>query len=97
MQAVICEVFKNTAKEGMYLYVAKSSGVKDVPEALLGMMKLQSVMTLLIRPEVNIANVTGEKVLGSIVEKGFYLQMPEQADDYMQELADKNNKLPKQV
>lgn len=97
MQAVICEVFKNTAKEGMYLYVAKSTGVKEVPEALLGMMKLQSVMTLLVRPEASIANATGEKVLDSIAEKGFYLQMPAQEDDYMKVLADKNNKLPKQV
>ncbi|NRB40696.1 MAG: YcgL domain-containing protein [Pseudomonadales bacterium] len=96
MKPVICSIYRSSRKEGMYLYVAKTDGLKKVPEALkelFGTAKL--AMTMLLGEDKKLARVDAQDVLSGIAEKGFYLQMPP-ADEFdeMTELARKNTKLP---
>lgn len=93
----ICSIYRSPCKEGMYLYVEKSTGLKDVPAALLerfGAPRL--AMTLLIDQSRELARVDAAKVLEQIQCNGFYLQMPpadDGSDDYMADINLKNTKL----
>lgn len=86
---LLCSVYKTSKKEGMYLYVAKSDGLKRVPEALLQMFVGPSLaMEILVRPEKTLARLSGERLMQEIGEKGFYLQMPPSKEDYLLDLYD---------
>lgn len=94
MNKIICDIVQSSKFEGMYLYVEKSQGFKRVPEALLERFgKPKPPMTLLLTPERQLANADIDKVMASIIEQGFYLQMPKEQDDYMREIAEANSKL----
>lgn len=75
--SLLCQVFRSAKKQEMYLYVDKSRGVEDVPDALLAQFgELAPVMTLLLTPERKLARADTEVVLANIQDQGFYLQMP---------------------
>jgi hypothetical protein len=77
----------------MYLYVAKEEGLNRVPEALLKQFgKPELAMTLLLHEERKLQLADINKVMASIQEQGFFLQMPPQNDSYMLAIHAKNNK-----
>ncbi|MFD2190420.1 YcgL domain-containing protein [Pistricoccus aurantiacus] len=81
---LLCEVFKSSRKDEMYLYVDKQRGLVDVPEALLASFGTpQAVMTLVLTPQKPLARVETTAVIEAIKEKGFYLQMPPPKEDYL--------------
>ena len=74
---IICEIYRSSKEEGMYLYVKKEEGLSRVPEELLKMFgKPQQAMVLLLTPDKKLAQANVEKVAESLEEKGFYLQLP---------------------
>ena len=74
---VLCQVYKSPRKEEMYLYVDKSRGLEDLPEALMAQFgEPEAVMILLLDSRRKLARANTEEVLASIADKGFYLQMP---------------------
>lgn len=87
MSHMIIQIFRSSKKDEMYLYVEKSKGTKDVPEALMERFgKPISAMTMLIKPEQKLARANAQDVMDSIVEKGFYLQMPPAKEEYLLDL-----------
>jgi hypothetical protein len=75
--SVLCQIFKSSRKEEMYLYVAKSRGMEDVPQALMERFgEPIPVMLLLLTLSHKLARVDAADVLAGIEEQGFYLQMP---------------------
>ncbi|MBM6550324.1 YcgL domain-containing protein [Marinomonas ostreistagni] len=87
MKHMIIEIFRSSKKDEMYLYVEKQKGLKDVPEALMERFgEGVSVMTMLIKPEQKLARANAKDVMDSIVEKGFYLQMPPAREEYLLDL-----------
>jgi len=84
---IICEIFKSSRRDEMYLYLDKARGMAPVPQALRERFGTPiSVMTLLLRPERPLARVDVTKVIASIREQGFYLQMPPAKDPEMLDL-----------
>jgi len=80
----------------MYLYVLKEEGLSRVPEELLKLFgKPQPAMVLLLTPEKKLARVSVAKVIESLTEQGFYLQMPprDQQDAEMAQMRAHNSKL----
>tara|TARA_R110002049_G_scaffold56036_26_gene154957 strand:- start:1136 stop:1408 length:273 start_codon:yes stop_codon:yes gene_type:complete len=74
---VLCEIFKSSRRQEMYLYVEKSRGVEDVPEDLLRRFGERiPVMVLALSPERKLARADVTEVIDSIAKQGFYLQMP---------------------
>lgn len=74
---LICEIYRCSKKEGMYIYIAKSDGVDSLPDELKQVTgRLDLAMTLNITPEKKLARASAENVIGSIKEKGYYLQSP---------------------
>ncbi|ALM54574.1 hypothetical protein AR456_07110 [Halomonas huangheensis] len=84
---LLCEIFKSSRKEEMYLYVDKLKGLEEVPEALLERFgKPVSAMTMILTADKALARTTGADVMKAIEEKGFYLQMPPAKDEYLLDL-----------
>lgn len=79
----------------MYLYVDKKENTSRVPEALLerfGSPDLAMTLLLTEGRKLKIADIS--KVMQSIVEDGYYLQMPEIVDDEMIKIHQNNTKMP---
>lgn len=74
---MIVSIYRSPKKEGMYLYVAKASGLGEVPESLLQQFgAAQLAMTLALTPERKLARAEAARVLEAIAEQGYYLQLP---------------------
>jgi uncharacterized protein YcgL (UPF0745 family) len=68
----------------MYLYVDKSRGLQDIPDALMAQFgEPTPVMVLLLTPEKKLARANVAAVLDDIKEQGFYLQMPPTAAELL--------------
>ncbi|MDQ2077948.1 YcgL domain-containing protein [Marinimicrobium sp. ABcell2] len=74
---IICQIYRSPREEGMYLYVTKEEGLERVPEELLKRFGTpQPAMVLLLTPERKLARVPVERVMASLEEPGYYLQLP---------------------
>ena len=81
---LICEVFKSSRKDEMYLYVDKRQGLADVPKQLLETFgKPVPVFTMLLTADKKLSRVNAEDVVAGIKEQGFYLQMPPPKEAYL--------------
>jgi uncharacterized protein YcgL (UPF0745 family) len=61
----------------MYLYVDAADGLSQVPEALLSRFGQPiEALSLLLTPERTLARADAARVLESIEDDGFYLQLP---------------------
>ncbi|WP_069383909.1 YcgL domain-containing protein [Halomonas caseinilytica] len=84
---LLCEVFKSPRKEEMYLFVDKTQGLAEVPDALLERFgEPRSAMTLLLTPDKQLARTTGSAIMAAIQEKGYYLQLPPAKEEYLLDL-----------
>ncbi|TXS92964.1 YcgL domain-containing protein [Parahaliea maris] len=73
----LCEIFRSSRKEEMYLYVDRARGLADVPEALMAQFgEPRSVMVLMLDSGRKLARADAAEVLDKIEQQGFYLQMP---------------------
>jgi len=77
MTKLLCNIYKSRRKEETYLYVSMKDDLAKVPEVLLETFGLPELVTkLIITEERKLARAEASKVLASIEEKGFYLQLP---------------------
>ena len=75
--SLLCQVFRSSRREEMYLYVEMSRGLADVPDELLARFGEPSpVMLLELTPERTLARADAAEVLERIAQEGYYLQMP---------------------
>lgn len=77
MSKLLCNIYKSRRKEETYLYVSLADDLSRVPEVLLDTFgQLELVTKLIITPDRKFARADAVKVLASIEEQGFYLQLP---------------------
>jgi len=96
--SLVCNIYRCSAKEGMYLYTQKdpnsNDALADIPEVLKKRIgKVTLAMTMILTPEKKLANADVTKVIASIQSQGFYLQMPPSDNSYMQDVNLHNNYL----
>ena len=90
---LITDIYRSNKKEGAYLYIKSGASLESLPQNLLATLgKLDLSMTILITPDKKLANADAVKVIDSIEDQGFYLQLPPQPEAYMQTIA--NAKMP---
>ena len=78
-EKLLCEIFKSSRKDEMYLYVDKRKGMETVPEALMETFgKPVPVLTMMLTADKPLA-----RVMAAIEEQGFYLQMPPAKEPYL--------------
>ncbi|CAA9892069.1 YcgL domain-containing protein B0F88_107153 [Candidatus Methylobacter favarea] len=72
-----CFIYKSLKKEYLYLYIDKKDDFSRVPDLLFNSLgKLEFVMELELFPERKLAREDAGKVIQSLKEKGFFVQMP---------------------
>ena len=90
----ICSIYRSAKQEGIYLFVDKTEDTQRVPQELLKRLgKIELAMTILIHNQRSLALADPQKVLQSIVEQGYYLQLPPRPDQSMAAIRSKNSKL----
>jgi len=73
----LCSIYRSSKKEGAYLYVEKSVGFKDVPQALLNMFgEPVLVMTLMLKPDLRLASISRKDLCKRLEDEGYYLHVP---------------------
>ena len=91
---IICDIYKSTKKDEMYLYVKSEDGLDKVPEALLEMFGAPKLaLKMLITPEKKLSRVDVDKVIAQLNETGYFLQLPPPKDKEMQLVNEHNSKL----
>ncbi|CAM3555226.1 MULTISPECIES: YcgL domain-containing protein [Halomonas] len=81
---LICDVFKSSRKDEMYLYVDKRQGMTQVPELLMETFgKPLPVFTMLLTADKKLSRVSAADVVEGIKDKGYYLQMPPPKEAYL--------------
>ncbi|MBL4794488.1 MAG: YcgL domain-containing protein [Pseudomonadales bacterium] len=82
----LCSIYKSIKRDGMYLYVPKSSGTKGIPPALLEMFgKPKHVMDMILKEGKTLSRAEMTKVISELKTKGYYLQMPPPQEDLLKE------------
>jgi len=77
-------IYRSPKEQGLYLYVSQSENLSRVPDELLKRFgKPELAMTLLIRPGRKLARADATKVIHTIEEQGFYLQLPPQKENLL--------------
>jgi uncharacterized protein YcgL (UPF0745 family) len=72
-----CFIYKSLKKNELYLYLEKKDDFSTIPEPLLNSFgKMEFVMDLELTPERRLAKEEASKVLLSLQDKGFFVQMP---------------------
>lgn len=73
------EVFKSTRKPETYVYLERGTEWSTLPESLRAVFGApESVLSLVLKPERQLARYSGAYVLEQISQQGFFLQMPDQ-------------------
>jgi uncharacterized protein YcgL (UPF0745 family) len=80
--SLICQIFRSSRKQEMYLYVELARGLEDVPAELMHQFgEPTPVMTLVLTADKSLARANVEEVMSLIERQGYYLQMPPAAID----------------
>ncbi len=70
-------IYKSLKKDELYLYLNKKDDFSKIPDSLLKSFgRLEFVMELDISPERKLAREDVDKVMTSLLDKGFFVQMP---------------------
>jgi uncharacterized protein YcgL (UPF0745 family) len=87
---MLCQVYKSTRQQEMYLYVERCVGLQHVPQALLVRFgEPQEVMILKLDKTRQLARVDIVQVRHAIQEQGYFLQMPPSAAELLAGRADR--------
>ena len=74
---IVSKIYRSERHRGAYLYTCFDQGLDAVPALLKAKLQpLVESMTLVLKPSKSLANADIDKVLSSLNESGFYLQMP---------------------
>ncbi len=72
-----CFIYKSLKKSELYLYVENKDDFSKIPETLLNSFgRLEFVMDLELIVGLKLAREDVKKVLASLKDKGFFVQMP---------------------
>jgi len=74
---MLCFIYKSLKKDQLYLYLDKKDDFSALPDELFNSLgTLQFVMELQLSPERKLAREDAKKVMSSIENRGFFIQMP---------------------
>lgn len=74
---MLCAIYRSSKRDRTYLYVEKKDDFSRVPEELLkGFGKPEFSMVLNLAQRTKLATADIEKVKQTLIEQGYYLQVP---------------------
>ena len=76
-----CFIYKSLKKDFLYLYVPKKDDFSKVPDALISHFgEMEFLIDLELSPERKLAMEDAGKVIKSLKEQGFFVQLPPQKE-----------------
>ena len=83
---MLCAVYKSIRKSQTYLFIAKRDDFASVPDALMTQFGPPQLVSMLnIQDKTKLALADSANVQASIIENGYYLQLPPPPVDYLNE------------
>lgn len=83
--SILCQVYRSSRKEGMYLFMPKDADVEQLPQVLMQQFGTpEPALSLLLTADKKLARADAAEVLQKIDEQGFYLQMPPSVQELAQ-------------
>ncbi len=73
---MLCSIYKSNKKEGVYLYLPKRDDFSKVPQPLMERFGLPQFVMMIKLEGRSLAQVDTNKVVESIKQNGFFLQLP---------------------
>ena len=103
---MLCQIYRSAKKLETYLYTEIETPLEELPEELLKSFgRAEPAMKLKLDAERKLARADAVKVMQSIEEKGYYLQMPPanfeqmpgqaELEEHMSKIDALNEKLPR--
>jgi uncharacterized protein len=78
-----CFIYKSLKKDYLYLYITQQDDFSKVPDALLEHFgKMEFVMDMELSPERKLAREDAGKVIDSLKDQGFFVQLPPQKETH---------------
>ena len=72
-----CFIYRGTKKAELFLYIDNKDDFSKVPETLFASIGVpEFVMELELTPARKLARVDVNKVMSSLIDKGYFIQMP---------------------
>ncbi len=90
---MLCSIYKSKNKEGTYLYLPKKDDFSEVPQQLIDRFGLPQFVMMIKLEGRELAQVDVDKVVESIGQKGFFLQLPPQPENVLQQYKEQKLKL----
>ncbi len=91
---IVCAVYRSATKADLYLYVEKKDEFSRVPQTLLDMFgKPELAMIMVLDENTELAKIDAGTVIESIQEKGYFLQISSEKEDYMMAIHKHNTKM----
>ncbi|WP_448564511.1 YcgL domain-containing protein [Thalassotalea ganghwensis] len=83
---MLCAVYKSPKKAQTYLFVNKRDDFSQVPDALKAMFGTPNLVTIInLANKDKLAMADINKVKESLIEQGFYLQLPPPEEDLLKQ------------
>ncbi len=80
---IVCDVYKSSKKENLYIYVVSDDGLSRVPEELLAQFgNPEKALTFTLTKDRSLAKEDPETVITNLNEQGYHLQLPPADDRY---------------
>ncbi|MDB1124503.1 YcgL domain-containing protein [Vibrio algarum] len=73
---MLCSIYKSKKKEGAYLYIPNKDDFSQVPTELMEMFGVPHFVMVIKLEGRKLAQVDVNKVVESMQEDGFFLQLP---------------------
>lgn len=83
---MLCAVYRTNKKQQMFLYVPQKGNFEQVPKALMEQFgKPELVMLLPLNKRESLARVDKQKLIEALSDKGYYLQLPPEQENWLDE------------
>ncbi|WP_261815659.1 YcgL domain-containing protein [Vibrio gallicus] len=87
---MICAIYRSSKKAGMYLYVPKKDDFSQVPDQLMQMFGKPVVVMMINLATRSLALVDTDKVKQSLVDDGYFLQLPPPVENELEKHKKRN-------
>lgn len=78
---IVCDVYKSSKKENLYLYVCSDDGLSKVPAELLARFGVpEKALTFTLSPDRTLARENPAVVMANLHDHGYHLQLPPSDD-----------------
>ena len=82
---MLCAIYKSSKKVGAYLYIVKKDDFSQVPDQLMQMFGKPTMVMVIKLQGRSLAQVDVEIVKQSLIDVGYFLQLPPPAKNLLDE------------